>query len=609
MIEEFHFIRPWFLLVLPTGLLLTYLLWKGASANSNWREICDPHLIKHLLVGRQLKNSGLPYSGMAIGWALAALAMAGPTWQRLPQPAHDVLEGRVIVFDLSLSMDSSDVQPTRLSRARYKLADLILAGEGLQQGLVVFAGDAFVVAPLTDDIGTLINLTPSLNTATLPVQGSRADLGLEFASMLLGNTSLLHGDIILITDGVTSTTKTVAGNIASQGHKISVLAVGTKDGGPVRLSSGELLKDDSGNIVIPGVDHNMLQQVADAGGGRYVNMSSDNTDIERLVQLDLGSLEFNLNQGASLDTDINKFKSDQWKDFGPILILPLLIIVALGFRRGWILSVAIFLNPLISEPVYAFGWNDFWLRSDQQAQKYFEDESYDLIQENAPFDWQGAARYRSKDYHGAIGAYSIDDAENAIAHYNRGNALVRARALDESIAAYNRALEIDPSFEDANFNKALVGKLLRQQEDSPALPGNNEEQTEGEENIEFMDQSEGQRPDEQNQNNSGQGGNSERSENTQSKNYNSDEKSSSSSLDDDYHEEEDQNNTGENETIQKLAKAQQDAADTSDLPMSEQQQAMEQILQRIPDDPGGLLRRKFLYQYLLRPRQNHSEGW
>jgi Ca-activated chloride channel family protein len=572
------------------------------------------HLIRHLLVGKQLKSNGLPFIGIALGWIIGSLALAGPAWERLPQPAHNVYDGRVIVFDLSLSMDSSDVKPTRLSRARYKLSDLIMQGSDLQQGLVIFAGDAFVVTPLTDDTDTLINLTPSLSTSTVPVQGSRSDLGLELAASLISNAGLSEGEIILIADGVSAETEDAAARVSSQGYRVSVMAVGTSAGAPVQLDNGELLKDARGNIVIPGVDHDALRSVALAGGGRFVEISADNSDIEELTRPGIDTLEVELNQSIFEETGNEKFKSDQWKDNGPWLVLPLLLILALSFRRGWILTLAILAIPMTPKPVHAFDWDDLWLRKDQQAARHFQEEQYDQIRDNAPVEWQGAAKYRSGDFIGAVDAFSTNDADNATAHYNRGNSMVRSGSLQASIAAYDRALEISPDMEDAIFNKNLVEELLKQQNEQTKPQSNNDDgsdNSKGQKQDGDSGHADSQQPDRQNQQNATQESSNNDAGQKSTRNRSTENAGSPDS---------EESNPDQSELVEKINQSQNQASgeptegDGDDveklqIPMSEQQQALEQWLQRIPDDPGGLLRRKFAHQYSQRSKQTHSEQW
>lgn len=629
MIENFHFIRPLFLLLIPVGLALTYLLWSSTSGNSNWRDVCDPHLIKHLLVGKQIKKSPVAVTGMMLGWIIAVLAMAGPTWERLPQQAHDAPQGRAIVFDLSRSMDSTDVQPSRLVRARYKLVDLILAGEGLQQGLVVFAGDAFVVAPLTDDTDTLVNLAPSLKTNTIPVQGSRAELGLELGATLIRNTGLKQGNIILITDGVSAETQNTALQIAAEGYSVSVLAVGTAGGGTVKLGDGALLKDASGNIIVPGVDHDALRQVASAGNGKYVPMSVGNTDIEVLMRPSLGALSATLGDslledvfGNAIETAMDEqFKSDLWKDNGVWLVLPLLLIVALGFRRGWVLGLALLLMPLSPQPALAFDWTDLWLRGDQQAAEHFSAEKYQQIPNNAPIEWRAAAKYRSGDFEGAASGYSIrsfddniaNDAYRARTHYNRGNALAQSMTVTElvaAISAYESALNIDPDMEDAKFNKELIESLLTVEERQVGSQGEGGEPSDGEKGGTVARDA-----DDQDQDNSGE----EDSEDQETAAKAAEEQSDA---DEEANEDEDENGFADSEQNEEDGERpafdapsdepsdeNENPDDDSNLLISEQEQALEQWLHQIPDDPGGLLRRKFNYQYSTRDPQSNTQKW
>ena len=224
------FCGPQWLLALPLGLALIGLCWHYLAPRSNWDRLCDAHLLRYLTVGQNRPGGRRPLGALLVGYLLAVVAAAGPSWEQQPQPAYRTAQGRVLVYDLSSSMDSIDLAPSRLTRARFKLTDLIAAGQGRQQGLVVFAGDAFVVAPLTDDIETLHNLIPSLTTASVPVQGSRADLGLKLAAELLDNAGYTHGEVILIADGVSADSAAVAADLARRDYPVSVLAVGSGQG-------------------------------------------------------------------------------------------------------------------------------------------------------------------------------------------------------------------------------------------------------------------------------------------------------------------------------------------------------------------------------------------
>lgn len=612
MIEEFHFIRPWLLLFIPVGPGLIWLHWNRVSDDTNWKDVCDPHLIEHLLVGKQYTRSNLLYLIMAAAWIVASVAISGPTWEKIPTPLYQSPKSRVIVFDLSRSMDSTDIKPSRLTRARYKLTDLVLSGKELYQGLVVFAGDAFIVTPLTDDSDTIVNLIPTLDTETLPVQGSRADLGLRSAWSLYKNMELTQGEIILITDGANDAATSLASGLQSQGIRTSVMVVGSAEGGPVNLSDGTLLKDNNGNIVIPGVDYAALKQIAVSGGGHFVIMTSDGSDIDTLNSHTAGVLSAGMEDQTPQSGD-NDFKSDQWKDNGPWLILPLLLLVALGFRRGWVLSIGLLMLPMMPDTAFAFGWQDLWLRSDQQAARQFGAGAYDQIGENAPASWKGAGKYRNNDFSGAADEFDKADPSSAITYFNKGNALAHNQSLEEALAAYDRALEIDSDFEDARLNRELVEKILQQineqqqndrrQQDSEQdtdqksgqrqKQGNNQQQIQSAKNQQESDQGKEQ----QNQARSSMN----------DKSSDTDQDNAQTSNESDQNEEPYQSGNKSADATKQNRQVEQNREPQK--PLSEQQQAMEQWLQKVPDDPGGLLKRKFFHQYSLRNPRTEEQEW
>ncbi|MEN8261658.1 MAG: VWA domain-containing protein, partial [Pseudomonadota bacterium] len=171
---EFHFLRPlWFLAILPLVLLL-WFLWRRNRRAGQWATVCDARLLPHILIQRNGRRSPWPLTLFATGGVLAVTALAGPAWEQLPTPVFRTESYLVIALDLSRSMDAADIKPSRLIRARYKLADILeLRTEG-QTALIVYAAVAFTVPPLTDDTATIASQLPALTTGLVPVQGSHA---------------------------------------------------------------------------------------------------------------------------------------------------------------------------------------------------------------------------------------------------------------------------------------------------------------------------------------------------------------------------------------------------------------------------------------------------
>ena len=616
--NDFHFLRPWWLLALPAGLLLLTGLKRREPGKNQWHKVCDSHLLEHLLVGEAKTAQKRIYSGLLLMLSLATLALAGPAWERLPQPLFRAASGRVIVLDLSLSMNAPDITPSRLSRARFKAIDLIKDGIGIEQGLVVFAGDSFIVAPLTDDHATLLNLLPGLDTNTAPVQGSRADRGLEKAGELLQRAAINQGQIILLADDADPQTIAAAKKLKTDGHRIDVIAVGTKEGAPVLLADGSYLKDNRGQIVVPVPDFDKLREVADSAGGSYLEIDAPESSFQRL------------NQTATLSPE-NKSKSeltgDQWLDRGPWLLIPLILIAAICFRKGWLLIIliAIFMNvEIASAQSLDKLWNNLWQRPTQQAAKAFAEKDFKGaagITEDP--DWQAAANYRAGNFKEAAAA--LEPLSSSRAHYNRGNALTHAGELEEALKAYDQALKADPDLEDAKFNRDLVEKLLQQQkkqekqEKSQNNDSDKENQEKEDQNKQESEQnSKDQKKSEQSQDSSEPQDQKENQQNSQNKQSPDNQNQNNQAQ----NQEPEKKPASETETPEESPDTAQEkgakkkdekqpegvtAGEESDeKPMDAKQQALEQWLRRVPDDPQGLLQRKFLYQY--RDRENRSQG-
>lgn len=596
-------LRPVYLALLPIGLFLIWTFCKRYRGQSNWQRLGDPHLIQHLLSHQtNTGQSKWPYFGLAIGWCIACLAISGPAWEKQPSQMTDSLQGRMIVFDLSKSMNSTDIKPSRLTAAKYKLIDLIRAGAGKQQGLIVFSGDAFVVTPLTDDIETIINLLPELNTSTLPSQGSRSDLGLKLAISTFQSIGFASGEIILITDGATVNSINIANDASTNNFIVSVLAVGTENAEPIPLTNGGYLKDGSDNIVIPNIDYTTLKRVAQNGGGKFTKLTIGSSDIERINENPSARFIYT----ESDENNNRQHLTDRWVDGGPWFLLPLLLLAALSFRKGWILVLLISTTTLHTQPAVAFSWKDLWLRPDQQAQHYFTTEQYEKIPESAPSNWQGAGQYRLNQFDQAIQQFQNSEPKTVHSEFNRGNALAKSSQFEAALDAYQNAIDLDPSFDAAQSNYDLIKSLLDQQKQSQQ---NQSDAQNNPSDSQDQQQSETQQR-EQSTNN--QVSNSEQEpqqsaledqqSSPNSSNNPSDSKSSESQ-----DNQPSESNESESATASGTETAQQ--ADNSSTILDEEQQVLEQWLNRVPDEPGGLLKRKFAQQYSTREKQQNEQTW
>lgn len=328
--DTLTWLRPWWLLaILPLALLAAFI-WLGRLRAGGWDRVVDPALQEHVLIAgsdRKRHWRWLP----AVFWLLLIITLAGPVWEQRPVPAYQALQSQVIALDLSLSMNADDVLPSRLARARHKLADILEASSGRQTGLVVFSNTAYVISPLTDDADTLQAFFPALETDVMPVQGSRVALAIAESQRLLSQSAQNHGDILLITDATVSARDIdTARQAREQGARVSVLAVATQAGQPVPLPDGSFLKNSQGQIVVAQLDADGLQQLADAGGGRYAEIASDDTDLARLLGPGAVAATEMVDQSLN-DSEVELIS---WIEYAPWLLLALLPLAALLFRRG-----------------------------------------------------------------------------------------------------------------------------------------------------------------------------------------------------------------------------------------------------------------------------------
>src|SRR5690606_37282484 len=434
-LAQLHFVRPhwlWALVALPA--LAAWWHWQRRRA-SVWREHVDAHLLPHL-VEPGASRSGL--GGLAVrllACALAALALAGPSWRQGEVALQQGGRALVVALDLSDAMLAADLPPSRLAQARAWLARLLAAHEG-EVGLLAFADDAFTVAPVTGDAANVTIFLDALAPDVMPVDGHRPDRAIHAAMALLAQAGHRRGDILLITHGADEATAAAAARAQAAGLRVSVLGLGRPAGASYRARDGSLRPSR--------LDVASLQRVAAAGGGEYASLAQGADALAALSPASFAS------GGESSRTLAG---SKVWRDDGYWLLLPLMLLVLLAFRRGvalLALGACLLLPPQLHAAEAAQGTP--WRRADQVEHLRMR-EGLDAYRagrhDEAERIWQGLP--------------------GADAAYNRGNALARAGRLEDAIEAYDEALRRQPGMEDAIANRAVVEAALQRQ--PPQGPG------------------------------------------------------------------------------------------------------------------------------------------
>ncbi|MFI3218992.1 MAG: VWA domain-containing protein [Methylococcales bacterium] len=595
-LADFHFIRPYWLLAILPAVVISVLMLRNKLNRGNWTACCDADLLPFLLQDKTVNQSRLWLTLGVISTLLMIIALAGPTWQRLPSPAFRNDAALVIALNLSTSMDAADIKPSRLTIARYKIADILKQRKDGQTALIVYSGEAFTVTPLTDDTNTIDSQLAALTTDIMPSQGNNTTAALEKAVALFKQAGLQTGQILLITDTVEmNATLSTVKKLAN--FQLSILGVGTEDGAPIALPEGGFLKDDQGSIVVTKLNAANLSSLAQAGHGLYQTLTADDEDIKSL----LNAFDKPIQQQGKADNDM---MLEQWNDQGAWLLLLVLPLAALFFRKGLLCVALLVLLPLPKNS-YAFEWQDLWQRPDQQALKAYQQGDYAKAAEKFENpNWQAAAHYQAGEYEKALKTYQTQTEQTADNIYNQGNALAQSGQLKEAIAAYQQALNLNPNHDDAKYNKDLVEKELekqppKQDQDKQQKSDQNKEQekSDTQQSSENKDSQSQQQQDSQKNQQSEQ---QEQQSDEQQKNQKQEKGQEQLEQQEEDSKPKEQSKTEQpaeqkKDDTKKQAAQQAKPADSS--AKNEKQQANEQWLNRIPDDPAGLLRRKFKYQY------------
>ncbi|MDC8445073.1 MAG: tetratricopeptide repeat protein, partial [Nitrosomonas sp.] len=370
-----------------------------------------------------------------------------------------------------------------------------------------------------------------------------------------------------------------ARRLREQGHTLSILGVGTETGGAIM---------NNGVAEVTRFNAGPLEEIARAGGGTFSRLTTDDADLNRLLP--------EISAAGNFDpVETSASGVTRWVEHGVWLILVVLLLAAAAFRRGWLLGFAVIL--ITPPPAYAFGWKDLWLRADQQAHNHLQQgDAQTAAQQFRDPGWRGMALYESGDYEAAAQAFA--ESGTLEARYNRGNALARAGELQQAIDAYRDVLQQDPRHEDAKANLDLLKKMIQEQQqdaDSSQSSQNTDDNATDQEhgdNSGTEDRSK-QQQDMTEPGNNDDADNDDPAAHQQSHDQQADARNNDA----------DQPDTDDRQQKETLTSDNTMIDDESEQRRSEEDIALEQWLRQIPEDPSGLLRRKFMLEHMQRRQQ------
>ena len=324
MIDTLHFIRPLWLIAIPVVALAWWLVRRRDASQARVGGFVAPHLREALTVNRDARRGLRAVDGVAIAVLAAAIAAAGPTWSKQASPWFTETAPLVVAIEVSDSMRSNDLQPTRLDRARFKVMDLVAARTGSRTALIAYAGSAHIVVPPTTDADVLQPFLESLDPAIMPTPGSAADRVLPLARTLLGDQAA-GGTLLFVNDGFESGDVAPLAEFAAQpgSPALAALVVGTDEGGVALLPDGSPVMADGGGRLETGVDASTLRRVGSAANVTVGRASTGDADIRQLTR----AIQSNLRLADDPDAE--------WRDQGWWLLWPAVLLSLLWFRRGW----------------------------------------------------------------------------------------------------------------------------------------------------------------------------------------------------------------------------------------------------------------------------------
>ena len=606
LLSNFHFMRPLWLI----GLLALPLVWLSLRRfnypSGDWGKSIDPALLAHLTPDNTNSSENKKnWPPIAIIF-LTIIALAGPSWERKPTPVAQLQDDLIVILDLSISMLASDIAPSRLVRAKQKLQDLLaLRSEG-NTSLIVFSGDSHAVTPLTDDINTIKSSLEAVDPFIMPVIGSRPDLAVKESVKLFEQNGSRSGRIILIADGITKPQiSRINETLSSHRISLSVIAVGTKEGAPINIPGKGYFKSQ-GEVVIPQTPLDLLNQLATQNQGLMHELSLDDSDLH---YLDVSGKK--LRETKAKSEHENSAKTfDTWIDAGYLILFILLPVILIAHRQNTLLLT--FLTTALittSEPSYAFDLSDLFKTNDQKAQELMNNDSYEeAAQTFDSAEHKAAAHYRAGNFDQANKIYSELNSERAL--YNQANSLAKNQKLDEALQTYKKVLELNPDHEDALFNKQLIEKLL--EENTQNQENQESDQSDTDNSDEPKQQNpENQDSDQQNQGTPGDGqkekqGQDSQPDNTDSMQSDSQDSDTEDKQSNEQKKEQSTSQTNNNEDSENESSENSISSALQEL-NEEEKQSYEQWMRRVPDDPSGLLRRKFEQQSYERRRSGGTD--
>lgn len=447
-----------------------------------------------LAPGRSWRKAALKSFLRVLGYSLLVLALAGPQiGSQLVKVEREGID-MVIALDVSLSMLAEDMKPNRLERAKQEIVDLIQGLKGDRVGIVVFAGDAFVICPLTVDYDAALMFANTADVDAVSRPGSAIHEAIRKSVALFPKTRQADRVIILVTDGEAHDGDPLseAEKAAEEGIKIYTIGIGNPSGEliPLRGTDGSIdgyKKDDAGETVLTRLDESTLRKVAKTTNGQYLPATREGLELKVLYR-EIAGMEKKAVKGEFMERKKDRFVWFLAAAFFALAIDRLISAGGAKRRRRntrmlhtgavglFVLLVLGFFSPAAAGKGIDKGrvksGNKYFKASEyQKALVLYKEALGDtlarpengegvLYNEANTLHMMGRYQEALQKYHES---FSEDTLQAGRSLYNRGNTLVKLGKLPEAVESYLQSLRYMPDDVDARHNLELALKMLEQQ--------------------------------------------------------------------------------------------------------------------------------------------------
>lgn len=486
-------------------------------------EFAGGRLAEFLAPGRSWRKGLFKGALRTGGFALLVVALAGPQLGSQLVKVERVGIDLVIALDTSMSMLAEDMKPNRLERAKQEIIDLIQGLKGDRVGVVVFAGDAFALCPLTVDYDAALMLVQTADVDVVSEPGTALQRAIEKSAALFPQTGKTDRVIILVTDGEGHEGDPVAEakKAAEKGVRIYTIGIGNPSGEiiPLRGTDGSIggyKKDDTGETVLTRLDEKTLEEIARAAGGRYFPATREGLELKVLYR-EISGMEQKAIKGEFLERKKDRFG---WFLAGAFVLLGLdVLTVPRGSMKnrgkgkilhtGAACAVLFVVLAIVASHAFAKGIDRGRVKSGNQYYRSGEYQKALVLYKESLGDTttlaehaegvlynEANALHMMERYPEALQKYhesfSEDTVQTGRMLYNRANTLAKMGNLPEAVESYVQALRYLPDDPDARHNLEMALRMMQenkqQQEQKKQQQEGSEQRHQGENNTDQQEQ-------------------------------------------------------------------------------------------------------------------------